>query len=180
VFDREARHQGQQLEQTQRHGTHTRRRQQASAVSRHQAGDGDDAALGIGGGGCHAVQEEGDPALPVAFCSHRRQTPVVLALVSPSTGKPPLEWLKETFEKVNNGRHPEFTLPRRIEVVVPNALLAADDLSIRFIDTKGIDRTAARADLEVRRPHPWDAGHLSRCGIERSFTPLLSSRLASR
>lgn len=65
-----------------------------------------------------------------------------------STGKQPLEWLKETFEKVNNGRHPEFTLPRRIEVVVPHALLNADDLSVRFIDTKGIDRTAAREDLE--------------------------------
>jgi transcriptional regulator with XRE-family HTH domain len=65
-----------------------------------------------------------------------------------STGKQPLEWLKETFEKVNNGRHPEFTLPRRIEVVVPHSLINADDLSIRFIDTKGIDRTAARADLE--------------------------------
>ncbi|WP_421526368.1 helix-turn-helix domain-containing protein [Pseudomonas yamanorum] len=65
-----------------------------------------------------------------------------------STGKPPLEWLKEIFEKVNNGRHPDFTLPRRIEVVVPQALLDVDDLSIRFIDTKGIDRTAARADLE--------------------------------
>lgn len=65
-----------------------------------------------------------------------------------STGKQPLEWLKDTFEKVNNGRHPEFTLPRRIEVIVPDVLLRADDLSIRFIDTKGIDRTAARADLE--------------------------------
>lgn len=65
-----------------------------------------------------------------------------------ATGKPPLEWLKETFEKVNNGRHSEFTLPRRIEVVVPYNLLDADDLTIRFIDTKGIDRTAARADLE--------------------------------
>lgn len=65
-----------------------------------------------------------------------------------STGKQPMEWLKDTFEKVNNGRHPEFTLPRRIEVIVPDVLLNADDLSIRFIDTKGIDRTAARADLE--------------------------------
>lgn len=66
----------------------------------------------------------------------------------PSTGKQPLDWLKDTFEKVNNGRHPEFTLPRRIEVVIPATLLQADDLSVRFIDTKGIDRTAARADLE--------------------------------
>lgn len=65
-----------------------------------------------------------------------------------STGKQPLEWLKDIFEKVNNGRHPDFTLPRRIEVVVPGALLDVGDLSIRFIDTKGIDRTAARADLE--------------------------------
>jgi transcriptional regulator with XRE-family HTH domain len=71
-----------------------------------------------------------------------------------STGKQPLEWLKETFEKVNNGRHPEFTLPRRIEVVVPYSLLKADDLSIRFIDTKGIDRTAARADLECLLDDP--------------------------
>ena len=65
-----------------------------------------------------------------------------------STGKPPLEWLKDIFEKVNNGRHSDFTLPRRIEVVVPHSLLDADDLAVRFIDTKGIDRTAARADLE--------------------------------
>lgn len=65
-----------------------------------------------------------------------------------STGKQPLEWLKDIFEKVNNGRHPEFTLPRRIEVIVPDMPLRVDDLSIRFIDTKGIDRTATRADLE--------------------------------
>lgn len=65
-----------------------------------------------------------------------------------STGKSPLEWLKETFEKVNNGRHSDFTLPRRIEVVIPHSLLNVDDLAVRFIDTKGIDRTAARADLE--------------------------------
>ncbi|MCC7483454.1 MAG: helix-turn-helix transcriptional regulator [Burkholderiales bacterium] len=66
----------------------------------------------------------------------------------PSTGKEPLNWLKDTFEAVNNGRHPDFTLPRRIEVVVPKPLIDAGDLSVRLIDTKGIDRTAARADLE--------------------------------
>jgi hypothetical protein len=86
-----------------------------------------------------------------------------------STGKQPLEWLKETFEKVNNGRHPEFTLPRRIEVVVPHSLLQVDDLAVRFIDTKGIDRTAARADLEglLDDPHTvavlCSAGQGGRC-----------------
>lgn len=72
----------------------------------------------------------------------------------PSTGKPPLAWLKDTFEQVNNGRHPEFTLPRRIEIVVPQSLLGATDLTVRFIDTRGIDRTAARADLEKHLDDP--------------------------
>lgn len=73
----------------------------------------------------------------------------------PGTGKQPLNWLKDTFEEINNGRHPEFTLPIRIEVIVPEHLLPIDNLSVRFIDTKGIDRTAARADLEclLNDPH---------------------------
>lgn len=73
----------------------------------------------------------------------------------PSKGKSPLLWLKDTFEAVNNGRHPEFTLPKRIEVVIPEILLGISDLTIRIIDTKGIDRTAARADLEnhLEEPH---------------------------
>ena len=72
----------------------------------------------------------------------------------PSAGRSPLAWLKDTFEQVNNGRHPEFTLPRRIEIVVPQSLLGTGDLSVRFIDTRGIDRTAARADLERHLDDP--------------------------
>jgi transcriptional regulator with XRE-family HTH domain len=71
-----------------------------------------------------------------------------------SCGKSPLNWVKDIFEEVNNGRHPEFTLPKRIEVVVPTALLGISGLSVRIIDTKGIDRTAARADLEVHLDEP--------------------------
>ncbi|MBK8059522.1 MAG: helix-turn-helix domain-containing protein [Gemmatimonadetes bacterium] len=66
----------------------------------------------------------------------------------PASGRSPLVWLKETFEQINNGRHPEFTLPRRIEVIVPQPLLGLEDMAVRLVDTKGIDRTAARADLE--------------------------------
>jgi transcriptional regulator with XRE-family HTH domain len=72
----------------------------------------------------------------------------------PSVGKSPLAWLKDTFEQVNNGRHPEFTLPNRIEIIVPQLLLGASDLSVRLIDTRGIDRTAARADLERHLDEP--------------------------
>jgi len=72
----------------------------------------------------------------------------------PSIGKPPLAWLKDTFEQVNNGRHPDFTLPTRIEVIVPHTLLSTTDLTLRIIDTRGIDRTAARADLERHFDEP--------------------------
>ena len=71
-----------------------------------------------------------------------------------SSGKTPLAWLKDTFEQVNNGRHADFTLPNRIEIIVPQPLLGETDLSVRFIDTRGIDRTAARADLERRLDEP--------------------------
>jgi transcriptional regulator with XRE-family HTH domain len=66
-----------------------------------------------------------------------------------ASGKSPKVWLRDTFAAINNGRHPEVTLPKRIEVVVPERLLDASDLTVRFIDTKGIDRTAAREDIEV-------------------------------
>jgi len=71
-----------------------------------------------------------------------------------SCGKPTLTWVKDTFEEVNNGRHPEFRLPKRIDVVIPSSLLDVTDLSVRIIDTKGIDRTAARGDLEMHLDDP--------------------------
>jgi len=72
------------------------------------------------------------------------------ALYHSSTGKQPLKWLKDIFEQINNGRHSDFTLPKRIEVVVKNQLLEHNECSVRIIDTKGIDNkeTAARPDLE--------------------------------
>jgi hypothetical protein len=58
-------------------------------------------------------------------------------------GKSPKAWLWETFAAINNGRHPEFTFPKRIEVVVPEHLFKASDL-----------RTAAREDIEVHLDDP--------------------------
>jgi transcriptional regulator with XRE-family HTH domain len=67
---------------------------------------------------------------------------------SSEEGIPPLEWLQSLFEKVNNGRHDEFTLPKRIELVIPTAVLGDDSIAVTLIDTQGIDDIAARADLE--------------------------------
>ena len=73
---------------------------------------------------------------------------------SRETGKDPLVWLKDTFAQVNNGRHPEFSLPNRIEIKVPQSILAEESLSVRIVDTKGIDDTAEREDLESHFREP--------------------------
>ena len=70
------------------------------------------------------------------------------------SGKEALPWLEEIFKQVNNGRHPEFSLPKRIEVLVPHRILGENFLNIRLVDTKGIDGTAERADLEVHFDAP--------------------------
>jgi len=71
-----------------------------------------------------------------------------------SSGKPPLAWMKDLLSQVNNGRHPEFSLPKRVEVVVPEAILGLTEITIRIVETKGIDRTSARADLERHLDDP--------------------------
>jgi transcriptional regulator with XRE-family HTH domain len=60
---------------------------------------------------------------------------------------PAHEWLKDTFVSINNGRHPEFTLPARIDIVVPH-LMSLGGLEIEIVDTRGIDLPTGRADLE--------------------------------
>lgn len=61
---------------------------------------------------------------------------------------PPLEWLQRTFEQINNGKHPEFGLPRRIELIIPLPVLGDEQLDATLIDTQGVDDVAERADLE--------------------------------
>ncbi|MEU8276567.1 helix-turn-helix domain-containing protein [Microbispora bryophytorum] len=70
-----------------------------------------------------------------------------------SKSESPLEWLKSTFENINNGRHPDFSLPARIELIVPKLLQLAE-LTVSMVDTRGIDRSGARADLEAQLENP--------------------------
>ena len=65
------------------------------------------------------------------------------------SGVEPLVWLKETFGQINKGLHPEFALPKRIDITLPDEILGKEALSICLVDTKGIDATAERADLET-------------------------------
>jgi hypothetical protein len=72
---------------------------------------------------------------------------------SPTLTATPLEWMKSTFEQINNGRHPDFSLPARIDLIVPD-LLEIEDLDVRLIDTRGIDQPSGRADLEALLEDP--------------------------
>ena len=61
---------------------------------------------------------------------------------------PELQWLQKAFADINNGRNADFPIPRVIQVVLPRAVLGCDDLDIKLIDTKGIDQSGHRADIE--------------------------------
>ena len=68
---------------------------------------------------------------------------------SPETShEDPLSWLRDHYARINNGRHSDFSIPELIVVLVPTPILGDVSCSIRLVDTKGIDRTAERPDLE--------------------------------
>ena len=58
------------------------------------------------------------------------------------------KWLKRNFLSINNGMHPGFGIPSRITVILPDALIDNPDFRITVVDTKGIDQTSQRADIE--------------------------------
>ena len=64
-----------------------------------------------------------------------------------STQKP-MEWLQAEFARINNGKNSEITIPDLIEVTTPDPVFAHPHLQIEIVDTKGIDRTVQREDLE--------------------------------
>mgnify|MGYP006290702365 CR=1 FL=1 len=60
-----------------------------------------------------------------------------------------LKWLKQTFAKINNGQHPDFSLPRRIDVYVPSGYFIKSPYELEIVDTKGVDKNAIRPDLQA-------------------------------
>lgn len=64
------------------------------------------------------------------------------------------QWLRSTFTGINNGRHEDFSLPDRITVTVPFALVSDARLSITVIDTRGVDGSAVRPDILLHLKDP--------------------------
>jgi transcriptional regulator with XRE-family HTH domain len=66
-----------------------------------------------------------------------------------STPEDPRQWLRSRFRDVNNGNHPDFSMPARVDVFVPE-LLDVPGFDISIVDTRGIDERAARVDIDAR------------------------------
>jgi transcriptional regulator with XRE-family HTH domain len=65
-----------------------------------------------------------------------------------------LTWLQTEFKRVNNGRNPKVSLPKRIDVFVPIKLLKNSLLDVKDIDTKGVDGSPLRPDLQAHLDDP--------------------------
>jgi len=61
-----------------------------------------------------------------------------------------LEWLAENVEKINFGQHSDFSVPARITVLLPSKLLRTSPYDISVADTKGIEGTTQRPDLQAQ------------------------------
>ena len=70
------------------------------------------------------------------------------------TGKHQLEWLRETFRAVNNGRMSDVPLPKSIRLIIPDFGRTFGEFEVTVIDTKGVDDVAVREDLDLRLSDP--------------------------
>jgi transcriptional regulator with XRE-family HTH domain len=77
----------------------------------------------------------------------RNKTSITLPRDSAVAG---LDWVRKTAAEINYGRHPDFSLPRRVEITVPMRVLGSEQLDVRLIDTRGVDEPSApRRDLQA-------------------------------
>ena len=70
------------------------------------------------------------------------------------SGGNPLQWARETFRAVNNGRLEDVPLPKSISLMMPGFGRAMGEFEITVIDTKGVVDIAVREDLDTRLKHP--------------------------
>jgi hypothetical protein len=57
--------------------------------------------------------------------------------------------LRELFASVNKGLCADVSLPRRVDLIVPAPLLGKRPFAVRIIDTKGVDDSAIRPDIQA-------------------------------
>lgn len=100
---------------------------------------------------CHSEEELRTKVLDAMKLHNRTKRD---SWFDPGLGKVPMRWLADTFRSINNGRVRNMSLPRRIDLFVPDFAAGQDHLRISIIDTKGIDDLAVREDLDTRLRDP--------------------------
>lgn len=58
------------------------------------------------------------------------------------------EWLHKTFKTINNATHSEVGLAKDIKIFTPQSLFNDLDYDLSVVDTKGVDQTVNRQDLD--------------------------------
>lgn len=57
-------------------------------------------------------------------------------------------WLHETFKSINNATCPDVGLAKRIIMTIPHPMFEGIDYTLNVVDTKGVDNTVNRRDLD--------------------------------
>ena len=61
---------------------------------------------------------------------------------------PQNEWLHDTFKTINSATNSEVGLAKHIAISIPQSLFSNLDYSLAIVDTKGVDQTVNRQDLD--------------------------------
>ena len=72
----------------------------------------------------------------------------VLKEITPEQGNSE-EWLSGEFLKINNGLNENISLPKKI-IINLNRKLIDSDIKLSVVDTKGVDQTANREDIDLQ------------------------------
>ena len=57
-------------------------------------------------------------------------------------------WLHGTFKSINNATDPDISLAKRIVMTIPYSMFEGIDFTLNVVDTKGVDNTVNRRDLD--------------------------------
>ncbi len=101
--------------------------------------------------GCESEEELRTKVLDAMQLPNRSQREIWF---EPARAASPQTWLADCFKSINNGRHPDFLLPRSIDLIVPDFTAAEIGLDVTIIDTKGVDDLVVREDIDARLRDP--------------------------
>ena len=60
------------------------------------------------------------------------------------------EWIRSNFEDINNGKNKNISLPKKIIININESPVKIPKINLSVLDTKGVDETANRQDIESR------------------------------